>query len=198
MLNDLAIKYGCDKSSKHHGYCDVYEGYLSRYKDEPITFLELGVGGYDFQNKGGAGLRMWRDYFSQAVIVGIDIFEKNFEIPGVDIFKAGQTDEPFLKPHVIIDDASHINELTIETFQTHFPYLQSGGLYFVEDAHTSYWKENYGGNPDPTRGETTMNYFKNLADQLNHETLLAKYHKEFCTEIEFIHFYPKLIIIKKK
>lgn len=198
MLNELAIKYQCDKSSKHHNYCDTYEWYLLPLRTLPITLLEIGVGGYQYPDKGGNGLRMWRDYFSKAVIAGIDVFKKDFEIPGVDIFQASQTDEPFLKPHVIIDDASHINELTIETFRIHFPHLQSGGLYFVEDAHTSYWEENYGGNPDPVQGKTTMNYFKNLADQLNYETLLAKYHKEFCTEIDFVHFYPKLIVIKKK
>lgn len=196
MLNHLAIKYGTDKSSKHHGYADIYETYLSPLKDAEISLLEIGIGGYDFPNKGGNSLRMWREYFTKARIVGIDIYKKDFTIPGVEMYFDGEA--PAGNWDVIIDDGSHVNEDVINTFVKMWPSLNAGGLYVVEDVHTSYYEENYGGCWDPEAIHTTMAYFLRLCHQLNHETLDARWRTEHSGQIEYIHFYKQLIVIKKK
>jgi hypothetical protein len=59
-LDELAIKHGTDKSSPYHDYCRIHEELLAPLRHEPVALLELGVAN-------GASLRMWGDYFTQAV-----------------------------------------------------------------------------------------------------------------------------------
>lgn len=146
-LNDLGIKYGCDKSDRHHTfkgqtYLDVYETYFSKFRDEPISFLELGV-------RDGASTKIWSDYFTNAkVIVGIDIMPgcKTFETNRVKIEIGSQADPDFINSviekhgpfHVILDDASHINELSLKSFELLKNSVIEGGYYIIEDLRNSY------------------------------------------------------------
>jgi hypothetical protein len=66
---------------------------------------------------------------------------------------------------LIIDDASHINMEVIITFDLLFMYLQPGGYYVVEDAHTSYIRQRFfGGWKNPV---TIFKYFRALTDRIN-------------------------------
>ena len=47
---------------------------------------------------------------------------------------------------VVIDDGSHAMLETLNTFQSFFPYLDSGGIYVIEDWVIGYWAKH-----DPTR-----------------------------------------------
>ena len=209
ILDNIGIKYGTDKNSKCHDYLKIYEGYLSPYRSRNISLIECGVGGYQYPDRGGESLRMWYEYFPHGKIIGIDIYDKNNIINNrTEFWKGSQTDKHLLKTiiereekaaiRVFIDDASHVNHLTIETFKIVFPLLSAGDIYIVEDVHTSYWEKYFDGNPEPGKGLTTMNYFTFLCHQLNHETLLPEYRNEFATLIEFIHFYKEVIVIKRK
>lgn len=163
-LDELACKYGTDKGSTDHNYCPHYEQYLARRRHDPLTLLELGVWK-------GASLRMWREYFPNATITGLDrdAPTDNKLARAVDKRSGGnvawnprpaskivtitgdQNDEttinlaalygPF---DVIIDDASHISSKTIASFRLLWPHLAPGGLYVVEDLQTSYDVANYG------------------------------------------------------
>lgn len=213
MLDDLAKKYGTDKSSLHHGFADIYESYLSSFKDSRISLIELGVGGYQFADRGGEGLRMWYDYFRQGKIIGIDLYPKEGIINNrTEFWQGSQIDRGLLQAIIereagaerrfVIDDASHNNLLTIETFNIVFPMLESGDLYFVEDIHSSYWEAiavdgtDYGGKYEPGAVETTMRFFTDLTHQLNAEHLKQEYRNEYANMIEFIHFHKEMIVIK--
>ncbi len=200
-LCELATKHGSDKGPKHHNYTPAYSHYFSPYKDLPITLLEVGIGGYHYPDRGGNSLRMWRDYFTQAKIIGIDCYPKSFIIDEVSMFTMNQTDPALAQfsPDIIVDDASHINPLTIQTFKILFPALKNGGIYVIEDLETSYWTEHgYEGNKNPIEGDTAMNFLKSLTDQLNSHIFESKYHNEFSGQMEWIHFYPQIVFIKKK
>lgn len=209
MLDQIGKKYGTDKSSAHHSYLHVYESYLFPYRDKNISLIECGVGGYEYPDRGGESIRMWHEYFQYAKIIGIDIYEKENIIKSrTEFWKGSQTDKHLLQTiiereneaykRIFIDDASHVNDLTIETFKIVFPLLTSGDIYFVEDCHTSYWRENFAGNPIPGAVGTTMEFFTRLCHQLNHETLLPEYRTEFAPLIEWTHFYKEIIVIKRK
>jgi cephalosporin hydroxylase len=152
-LDEMALDHGTDKSSKHHDFAIIYDGYFSKWKDEAdIILVELGIGGYHYADRGDESLRMWREYFKKASIVGIDIHYKNrMNLPDVYTFQGSQDDAAFLydvigkvgTPDIIIDDASHVNALTIQSFKILFQILSPGGYYVIEDAHTSYWKEKF-------------------------------------------------------
>ena len=49
-----------------HNYIPTYEKLFHDFKNKPIDFLEIGI--YN-----GGSLKLWRDYFTQANITGIDI-----------------------------------------------------------------------------------------------------------------------------
>jgi hypothetical protein len=196
-LSQLAEIYKTDKGMWHHGYTPIYNMYFESLKDKQITLLEIGIGGYEYVNKGGESLKMWRDYFSNANIIGFDFYKKELNIKGVSIYQGSQIDNDFLKSlpapfDIIIDDGSHVSSHIISTFDTLFCKLNSGGIYVVEDTETSYWSEHYGGGTLPT-DTTSMNFFKGLCDTLNPE-----YGVEDIYGIKTIHFYNGLIFIFKK
>ena len=138
MLHELALKHGTDKAG--HGYMPHYERYFAPLKDEAFNLLEIGV-------HLGASLRMWRDYFPNAIIHGIDNVpqKKELEEDRIDIHIGSQTDGAFLFNvanmypfKVVIDDGSHKWADQITSFELLFPMLAHGGIYAIEDLHTSY------------------------------------------------------------
>lgn len=191
-LDEIMVKHGSDKSSQgsepwmwSQDYCRrVYEPLLEPLRDEPIVLLELGFGEYSpvtkdhcDPNVGGRSAAAWREFFTQAEIHVVDIEHKVNTVPGVTLWKGSQDDKSFLTHlhhqtgdlDVIIDDASHVSSLTIASFQILWPYLKPGGLYCVEDLHSSYHPWYFGEteadeNPD-TRVRTAMQFFKRLADE---------------------------------
>jgi len=98
---------------------------------------------------------------------------------------------------IIIDDGSHLNEHVVPTFKLLFPCLKKGGIYVVEDTHTSYWPSH--GGSRAANAATTMNFFKNLADGLNYQEFPEKYYTPtlYDTKITGIHFYHNMIFIYK-
>ena len=75
-LHRLAELHGTDKIYGHN-YIDVYTYHFKKFRKLPVTFLEIGVGGYDDPRSGGQSLRMWKDYFFNGNIHALDIFDKS-------------------------------------------------------------------------------------------------------------------------
>lgn len=206
-LIDLAIRYKSDKHN-HHNYCVYYDKHFSHLRDEKAVILELGVGGYEFPDRGGSGLRMWSDYFKNGKIYGIDLFDKSGIIlpERTKLFKGSQNDSDFLasvisetgQPDIIIDDASHQNRLTIESFTILFPHLKKGGIYVVEDLESSWWREHgFDGEPNYNNmnAKTSINFLRYLINDVNAKHLPAD---PGFLPIESIHFYTNMAAIVKK
>jgi hypothetical protein len=137
--------YNTDKVT--HRYLDVYDPILLPWVGKEIKLLEIGI------HKGGS-LQLWRDYFPLGIIIGIDLKLPKHFIPGerIQVFEGSQSDEQFLSyvanktaPEgfdIIIDDASHIGDLTRRAFWHLFDHhLKPGGLYVIEDWGTGYWDD---------------------------------------------------------
>jgi len=136
-LDAHGILNGTDKSSLNHDYLRHYERILAPFRYDSITLLEIGV----FH---GASLRMWSDYLTQALVVGVHIRPEcaQYADGRREIEIGSQADTDFLDdlgrrrlPDVIIDDGSHQADHVILTFRTLFPHLRPGGIYIVEDMH---------------------------------------------------------------
>lgn len=209
-LNQLGLKYGTDKASNHHNYLDIYARHLDRFKDRRFVLVDA-IGGYQYRDRGGESLRMWSDYFPMATIVGIDLYEKMLDQikANVHLYKCDQNSESGLKkifeiegaPTVFIDDFSHINGPTIETFRIVFPMLKSGGIYIVEDIEGSWYKDHgYGGtiNHHDMEAKTIINYFRWMLNALNRKFIPHHDMETWTDEIESMHFYTNTIIIHKK
>lgn len=213
-LRELALKHKTDKAGgrdnpDNHEYCEAYEFFLSGLRSERFfSMLEIGIGGYHFPDRGGESLRMWREYFPEARIFAMDLHPKTFSIPGVRIYQGDQTDRGVLG-HIfsamhgpaafIVDDASHFNHLTLKTFEICWPHLSPGGVYAIEDVHTSYWADH--GYEGGWHDQTVMNVFKSQTDVLNrkHWPSQPPDGRFFAyPDIESIHFFPEIIFIRKK
>jgi hypothetical protein len=101
-LDALARLHGTDKSSSTHGYTRLYETHFASRRPTVRRLLEIGVGGIDSgrgyeTTEGGQSLRMWRDYFPNAEIVGIDIHAKAVSGPRLRFEQGDQSDPVFLR-----------------------------------------------------------------------------------------------------
>lgn len=150
-------------------YFYIYDQLFSAYrkKNKPLTIMEIGV------DKGGS-IEMWKKYFPEgSKIHGIDINPECKEINFTEniYFHLGSaSDRNFMEKtfkdiefDIILDDGSHICSDVIATFEIMFPKLKNGGLYVVEDLHTSYWP-HYGGG---RKKGTSIEYFKSFVETLN-------------------------------
>ena len=206
-LNKLGKIYKTDKSGIHQ-YTPQYQFHFKALKYKKVNLLEIGVGGYDNPEVGGASLRMWKKYFPLGRIYSIDIYDKSkLQEKRIQIFKGSQIDEDFLdnvcnqigEIDIIIDDGSHLNEHVIKSFMYLFPKLKDGGIYVVEDTQTSYWP-TYGGNSDDlSKPGTIMNYFKQLTDAMNNKEFIKPGYVQsyFDKKIISMHFYHNLIFVYK-
>ncbi len=205
-LTEIAQRTGTDKWGVHY-YTPRYEQHLGRLRDEQFLLLEIGVGGYSRSGEGGGSLRMWRRYFQQAQIVGLDIEDKSFlDRPRMITVQGDQTDaaaltsiiERFGVPLVVIDDGSHRPDDIIETFRVLFPLLPDGAVYAIEDTQTSYWPE-FGGSEDRDSPDTTMGFVKRLVDGLNHEEFVEDGYQSTYTDthVEAVHCYHNLVVVVK-
>jgi hypothetical protein len=203
-LNRLALLFGTDKWGSHW-YTQHYQRYFGPLKNKRLNLLEIGVGGYELSDKGGASLRMWKAYLRKSRIVGIDLYDKrHFSEHRIDIRQCDQTDSEVLVRlsneyggfDIIIDDGSHINEHVVKTFRVLFPLLRQNGIYVVEDTGTAYWPTWGGGIGNP---QSSMAFFKGLADGLHHvEYPIANYEPNYFDQnIVEIAFFHNLIFIGK-
>jgi hypothetical protein len=208
-LSTLAVQHGTDKWN-HHFYTEHYEKTLSHLEHEEFNLLEIGIGGYEFPDKGGASLRMWADYFTKARIVGFDLYDKSkIDIRNRNIIavQGDQYNEDDLKKldkehglfQVIVDDGSHQNSHQIKSFETLFPLMPEGGIYIIEDTETSYWKD-YGGTTDIwdiIGNPSCLAYFIYKIHELHYRTNGISKHDPFTDHIESIQFFNNIIIIRK-
>ena len=131
-LQEIGLKHNTDKAT-YHKFCDFYERELQG--KEITSILEIGV-------KDGASLRMWKEFYPHAEVIGVDI-TRPLKIKGCTVIRADGT-KPIeqLKGKIfdlIIDDGSHLVSHQIVSFLL---YKNSFNVaYIVEDLHTSFLQE---------------------------------------------------------
>lgn len=206
-LAEIARRHGTDKGGAH-SYVSTYERHLTHLRHERVTLLEIGIGGYNDPARGGASLRMWRDFFPRGTIVGVDINDKRrLADERISVVQGDQSDEVFLRSvaktygpfDIIIDDGSHVCRDTVASFRLLFDFLRVGGIYVVEDLQTSYWPP-FGGSSWPGgRRRTTISLLKRLVDGLNYAEFDIPNYKPtaFDEWIRSISFYHNIAFLEK-
>ncbi|HZE69387.1 MAG TPA: hypothetical protein VE135_07705 [Pyrinomonadaceae bacterium] len=147
----LDAKYYDTDKAEHAHYLRNYEAYFQPLLEKDIRLLELGI------YKGGS-LLLWRDYFDKGLIVGLDLQPAAIEdtTGRIRTYQGRQQDKNLLGQiaretapegfDVIIDDCSHIGELTRISFWHLFDnHLKPGGIYVIEDWSASYWDSWFDG-----------------------------------------------------
>lgn len=229
-LDQIALKHGTDKSSGYregdgaygHYYTRYYEKYFEGLRDKSIRLLEVG-----FYH--GSSARMWEEYFPRANLYFVDINENFFRVYGNNLserckmYVANQGSESSLRQFlseaggdfdIIIDDGSHKNKHQIISFETLFPCLKPGGVYVIEDLHTSYWAlYEGGGSPEVPKANSSsaIRFLQALVDSVNFigaRTTCADENKcpdrirgeltYYQQHIQSIHFYGCICFIFKR
>lgn len=136
-LDEIGLNYNSDKSSTFHNYLSLYDKYLSQERFGKNEILEIGI-------LNGDSLNILRDYFENSNIHGIDIEDKKHLISNrIHIYQGNQEDRKFLNMfdsdmfNLIIDDGSHKMSHQQISIGILFTKLKSGGIYIIEDLHTS-------------------------------------------------------------
>ena len=207
--------FGSDKHRPDvHLYGWTYQALFRPLKYRRIKLLEIGVGGDD-NDVGGRSLLAWQAFFPFATIIGVDYlpreavatrrarFRQANQGSAEDLARLCAEEGPF---DVIIDDGSHLSQHQLFSFHHLFDALQDGGIYVIEDVHTSYWPNtvDVGGVhwdgadiDDPDFGRTCMGYFLELAKHLNHTEFLRPREPNPAWRIDSISFEHNLIIVRK-
>ena len=141
-LADLANHFWTDKHFHHNYFETVYEPAFTDLREESKEVVELGV-------HEGASINIWFHYFQNARITGVDFqierakVEKNSRIRLLNYHLSIREDlaklaKDIQNADIIIDDASHTMKDQQLAFGILFPCLKPGGVYVLEDLHTSY------------------------------------------------------------
>jgi SAM-dependent methyltransferase len=196
-------------SDKWEQYIPIYESEFGPHlaRGAPVALLEIGV-----QN--GGSLEIWHRLFPpRSIVVGLEVDERCRALKlgeGIELHIGDATQQDFIDEalgdtrfDIIIDDGSHHAKDVIASFEILFRRLKPGGIYIVEDLHTSYWPA-YGGG---FRAEgSSIEWAKALVDAVNADHIdsaaelpadeLARL-RAFNTEIARIAFFDSLLVVQK-
>lgn len=201
-LRDLFYNHEGKLIHKWDHYFEIYEKYFSEYIGQQINILEIGI-------SHGGSLQLWKKYFGDKVnIYAIDINTqcKKLEEEQIKIFIGSQENEQFLQQvfqelpdlDIVIDDGGHTMNQQIISFENLFLKVKEGGIYLVEDTHTSYWHEFHGGLK---KANSFIEYAKNLIDSLydGHVRDKRKIRIDEITKHVFgISFYDSIVVFQKR
>ena len=208
-LQQLGKQFYTDKTDiRHNGksYLDFYEPYFKPVRDDPLSILELGI-------KDGGSLKLWQAYFPNAHILGVDVDPPRSKHASerVDVAICSQDNQTVLDImaakyggfDIILDDASHLNALTIRSFNILAKHLRKRGIYIFEDMLCSYagdmkFQIKSGGWPGmdyPLPDEEWINIRDDMNELFNG---IIRSIDSCCSEWDSIHFHPMTTILRKK
>jgi hypothetical protein len=140
-LAKLCEQHPTDKCPTAHNYVETYEQLFAPLRTSTRRILEIGV-------QHGFSMRMWEAYFPSAKVVGLDIQPRpKVDSSRVTTVVADQGKREDLQAvlakfggdyDIIIDDGGHRMDQQQVSLATLFPALRPGGLYIIEDMHTSF------------------------------------------------------------
>jgi hypothetical protein len=168
VFGGLAKKYGSDKEEgenesfhpwQNHTYGSIYELLFAHCRTSFFNVFECGIGTINAgvkSNMGihgnpGGSLRIWRDYFPNAHIVGADIDPSVlFYEDRIQTFLLDQTCTvsiaelwmkfPNTKFDLMVDDGLHLPEAGITLLKNSIQMLQDDGVYIIEDVSFRHFK----------------------------------------------------------
>ena len=138
-LTRLANLYGTDKGSEHneyiHCYTEFYGPLLNHRRYDLKNMLEIGV-------YRGQSIRMWKDFFVNANIHGIEYDHINMEEERVFIKQGADAycdrtvnhfKEKNIKFDFIIDDGPHDMPTWTFVLNNYIDLLEENGILIIED-----------------------------------------------------------------
>lgn len=133
-IGHFGIDIGCNDKNSTHTYTETYDKLFEPYRGG-CNFMEIGLAL-------GDSIKLVDRYFENSMIVGVDIsvvFTPEQYKNDVQIIEADATKPEFLRHigelefDIIIDDASHMEQDQIASFELLKHRMKPGGLYIIED-----------------------------------------------------------------
>ena len=182
ILSELALKYGTDKYN--HGFTQIYNNLLCNYKHDNFNLLEIGVfygssikmwneyfhnaniyAADNYIGLNGNGNKFIEpdkfikevsnnDNFNRVKIVYLDQSKEEELIKYANYCKKNN-----IKFKIILDDGSHLMKDQQLTFFYLFDLLEDGGIFIVEDTHTS---DQNGYDVLDDKSNSTKKLFENI------------------------------------
>jgi hypothetical protein len=201
-IRELFYSHEGNLIHKWDHYFDIYEKHFAKYRGQKVNMLEIGI-------SHGGSMQLWKKYFGiDAHIYAIDINPdcKKLEEENTTIFIGSQSDEHFLKRvasqlpelDIVLDDGGHTMNQQLVSFDTLYLKVKEGGLYVVEDTHTSYWSEFHGGLK---KSGTFIEHSKHLVDTIYESHIHDKDKIAFddiTRHINSITFYDSVVVFEKE
>jgi hypothetical protein len=154
MLSSLVDNSLTDKNTTH-SYLDLYSTLLSKRKESAKNILEIGIG--DFTEKNGGSIKLWRDYFTNATIYGLDILPIERVIDelrndsrvvlytSTDAYNEEFFISTFLNKNIkfdfMLDDGPHTLESMLQFIKLYSQVMADGGILIIEDVKSLEWAE---------------------------------------------------------
>ena len=151
-LIDIIDNNYTDKNTTH-SYIELYEHILFRLKDTATNILEVGIG--DFGEKNGGSLKLWKDYFTNATIYGLDILPLNRVLDElikdkrvvlyteIDAYNETFFKNTFLNKNVkcdfMLDDGPHTLESMKSFIRLYSQIMTDNGILIIEDIPSIDW-----------------------------------------------------------
>lgn len=140
-LIEMCERYPTDKCLDGHKFIEIYQDLFEKDRDSMERFFEIGI-------LNGVSHLMWREYFPNAEIFGIDVrdYSEQSEGSGISTFVADQSNREDLELcidnfggdfDVILDDGGHAMDHQQVSLGYLFQYIKPGGMFIIEDIHTS-------------------------------------------------------------
>ena len=139
----------------------------------------------------------------QAELIGIDIGEESAAVCAdrFEVLIGDQTDTDFLARvaaergpfDVVIDDGGHSMRQQITAIEHLFASVREGGIYIVEDTHTSHWE------PYHDADQTFMEWVKDRVDDINAYHVAREADlSQWTTQVAAIHVFDSIVAFDRR
>ena len=151
-LRDISDNLKTDKNTTH-SYLPLYQELLKSKKETAKNVLEIGIG--DFGEKNGGSIKLWRDYFTNATIYGLDILPINRVMDelindnrvilytSTDAYNNDFFVNNFLHKNIkcdfMLDDGPHSLESMKQFIKLYSQIMTEDGILIIEDVQSFDW-----------------------------------------------------------
>lgn len=153
-LEQLVDMTNTDKNTTH-SYLPLYQVLLQSKKETARNVLEIGIG--DFGKKNGGSIKLWRDFFTNAIIYGLDILpienvldelindNRVILYTSVDAYNINFFIDNFLTKNIkfdfMLDDGPHTLESMLLFINMYSQIMADDGILIIEDVQDWEWIE---------------------------------------------------------
>jgi hypothetical protein len=153
-LQELVDNSKTDKNTDH-SYLPLYQKLLQNKRETAKNVLEIGIG--DFGEKNGGSIKLWKNYFINAKIYGLDILPINRVMDellnddriilytSTDAYNENFFITNFLNKNIkfdfMLDDGPHTLDSMKQFIKLYSQIMTDDGILIVEDVQSWDWIE---------------------------------------------------------